>query len=105
MNIAITIFAWIGLTVTALLAACTLFIWAQWVWEQLLEAGTRSLGLFYATSFYCGVALGTKEEQDEAAAKLLWMRYRRIARHRPKLAEHFEGIILRNRKPAEEPTP
>lgn len=93
MNAAITVFAWIGLGVSVLLTALTLFVWADWLWRRTLESATSMLGLFFATSFYCGVVMRGRD-YDKAAAQVLLMRFRRLEEERPQIGKHFRKLLI-----------
>jgi len=93
METTIIAFAWIGLIGVGLLGAATLFVWAVAIWEKLVEAPTRALGIFYASTFYVSVRFRTKGINPKTAGMLLFARYERFAAEEPEIAREFEDHI------------
>lgn len=49
MQTTITVLAWIGLVCVTALAVGTLYFWALWLWERLVERAPWPVGLYRVT--------------------------------------------------------
>lgn len=90
MEIAVAIFAGVGLVATITVVLLTLYVWLEWWWQAALEATGAWLGCYYATIFYVGLTLQPKEKRGWYTGRLLGVRYRRLKENEPEVAKEFE---------------
>ena len=94
MTTAITVFAWLGFGIFAVLTLATFFVWGVWAWRACLEHGCQMLGMLHATHYYCGLVLNkSRADTRVAAGKLLWARFAHMKEAEPEIAAEFERCL------------
>jgi hypothetical protein len=93
MELAITIFAWIGLVGTVICVSLTLLVWASWGVRKAFREYTELATLFAGVLFYCRYFLRKGTEMDQGAAYVLLSSFNSLKKSRPAVTNQFEYLL------------